>query len=101
MQRLEKGKDGAQGKTMIILITGISHTEKTLLAQEMLEKCRYLYLSIDHMKMRLIRSGNTDLTSEDDDALTEYLWSIAREIIKTAVENKQNLIVEACYILFE
>ena len=85
---------------MIILITGASHTGKTLLAQKMLEKYNYPYLSIDHLKMGLIRSGNTDLTPEDDDALTEYLWPIIREIMKTAIENRQNLIIEGCYIPF-
>ena len=85
---------------MIILITGASHTGKTLLAQKMLEKNKYPYLSIDHLKMGLIRSGNTELTPEDDDELTEYLWPIVREIIKTAIENRQNLIVEGCYIPF-
>ena len=83
---------------MIILITGASHTGKTLLAQRMLEKYHYPYLSIDHLKMGLIRSGNTDLTPEDDDELTTYLWPIVREIIKTAIENDQNLIVEGSYI---
>ena len=86
---------------MIILITGASHTGKTLLAQRMLEKYNYPYLSIDHLKMGLIRSGNTELTPEDDDALTQYLWPIVREMIKTAIENKQNLIVEGCYIPFD
>jgi hypothetical protein len=83
---------------MIVLITGASHTGKTLLAQRMLEKYKYPYLSIDHLKMGLIRSGYTTLTSEDDDALTDYLWPVIREMIKTAVENEQNLIVEGCYI---
>ena len=86
---------------MIILITGASHTGKTLLAQRMLEKYKFPYLSIDHLKMGLIRSGNTFLTPEDDDQLTAYLWPIVREMIKTAIENKQNLIVEGCYIPFE
>ena len=86
---------------MIILITGASHTGKTLLAQRMLEKYKYPYLSIDHLKMGLIRSANTELTPQDDDALTDYLWPIVREIIKTAIENKQNLIVEGCYIPFD
>ena len=85
---------------MIILITGASHTGKTLLAQRLLEKYSYPYLSIDHLKMGLIRSGNTDLTPEDDDELTEYLWPIIREIVKTAIENRQNLIVEGCYTPF-
>ena len=86
---------------MIILITGASHTGKTLLAQKMLEKYKYPYLSIDHLKMGLIRSGNTELTPEDDEALTGYLWPIIREIVKTAIENKQNLIIEGCYIPFD
>ncbi|MBR4435881.1 MAG: GNAT family N-acetyltransferase [Clostridia bacterium] len=86
---------------MIILITGASHCGKTLLAQKLLEKHNYPYLSVDHLKMGLIRSGNTRLTPEDDDELTVYLWPIVREIAKTAIENKQNLIIEGCYIPFE
>lgn len=84
---------------MIILITGASHTGKTHLAQKLLEKYKYPYLSIDHLKMGLIRSGKTELTPLSDDAdLTSYLWPIVREMIKTAIENKQNLIIEGCYI---
>ena len=87
---------------MIILITGASHTGKTALAQRLLEKYNYSYLSIDHLKMGLIRSGNTKLTPmNEDDELTAYLWPIVREIIKTAIENEQNLIVEGCYIPFD
>lgn len=86
---------------MVILITGASHVGKTALAQRLLEKYKYPYLSIDHLKMGLIRSGNTELTPLSEDyALTEFLWPIVREIIKTAIENKQNLIVEGCYIPF-
>ena len=85
---------------MVILITGASHTGKTVLAQKLLEKHHYPYISIDHLKMGLIRSGNTDLTPEDDDKLTDYLWPVAREMIKTAIENGQNLIIEGCYIPF-
>ena len=87
---------------MIVLITGASHTGKTLLAQKLLEKYKYPYLSIDHLKMGLIRSGNTTLTpTSDDGALTDYLWPIVCEMVKTAIENRQNLIVEGCYIPFE
>ncbi len=86
---------------MIILIAGASHTGKTNLAQRLLEKYQYPYLSIDHLKMGLIRSGNTALTAEDDDELTPYLWNIVKEMIKTAIENNQNLIVEGCYIPFD
>lgn len=85
---------------MIILITGASHTGKTALAQKLLEKYKYPYLSIDHLKMGLIRSGYTNLTPEDDNRLTGYLWPVVREIVKTVIENKQNLIVEGCYIPF-
>ena len=83
---------------MVILVTGASHTGKTLLAQRLLEKYRYPCISIDLLKMGLIRSGYTDLTPEDDGKLTEYLWPILRETVKTAVENNQNLILEGVYI---
>lgn len=87
---------------MIILITGASHVGKTLLAQKLLEKYKYPYLSIDHLKMGLIRSGQTELTPmSEDDELTAYLWPIVREMIKTAIENHQNLVVEGCYIPFD
>ncbi len=87
---------------MVVLIAGASHTGKTALAQKILEKYKYPYLSIDHLKMGLIRSGNTDLTPMSDEGdLTAYLWPIVREMIKTAIENKQNLIVEGCYIPFD
>lgn len=86
---------------MILLISGTSHTGKTALAQKLLERYHYPYLSIDHLKMGLIRSRQTTLTPTDDEKLTDYLWPIVKEIIKTAVENQQNLIVEGCYIPFD
>jgi len=83
---------------MIYLISGASHTGKTLLAQKLLEEKHIPYLSLDHLKMGLIRSGNTNLTVFDDDKLTGYIWPIAREMAKTAIENGQNLTIEGCYI---
>lgn len=86
---------------MIILIAGASHTGKTALAQKILEKYHIPYLSIDHLKMGLIRSGQTTLTPNDDKELVDYLWPIVREMIKTAIENRQNLVIEGCYIPFD
>ena len=86
---------------MIVLIAGASHTGKTALAQRLLERYGYPYLSLDLLKMGLIRSGYADLTPMDDDKLTQYLWPVVREMIKTAAENRQNLIVEGCYIPFD
>ena len=87
---------------MVVLITGASHTGKTALSQRLLEQYHFPYLSIDHLKMGLIRSGQTDLNPmSDDEDLTAYLWPIVREMIKTAIENGQNLVVEGCYIPFD
>lgn len=86
---------------MVVLISGATHTGKTALAQRLLEKYKMPYLSIDHLKMGLIRSGQTSLNVTDDESLTPYLWSIVKEIIKTAIENNQNLIIEGCYIPFD
>ena len=85
---------------MVILIAGATHTGKTALSQKLLEKYQYPYISMDHLKMGLIRSGYTELTPMDDEKLTSYLWPVVREMIKTAIENQQNLIVEGCYIPF-
>ncbi|MGN1104441.1 MAG: adenylate kinase [Candidatus Coproplasma sp.] len=86
---------------MIVLISGTTHTGKTALAQRLMEQYKIPYLSLDHLKMGLIRSGKTTLTVNDDKELTPYLWFIVKEMIKTAIENKQNLIIEGCYIPFD
>ncbi len=86
---------------MIILIGGASHTGKTNLSQKLLEKYKFPYISIDHIKMGLIRSGMTDVSVEDDEGLTKLLWPILREMIKTMIENEQNAIVEGCYIPYD
>ena len=86
---------------MILFLTGASHTGKTLLSQKLMERYHIPYFSIDHLKMGLIRSGQTDLTPMDDDLLTAYLWPIVREMVKTAIENDQSMIVEGCYIPFD
>lgn len=86
---------------MIVLIAGTTHTGKTVLAQRLLEKYKFPYLSIDHLKMGLIRSNQTTINVSDDEKLTPYLWSIVKEIVKTAIANGQSLIVEGCYIPFD
>lgn len=86
---------------MIILICGTTHTGKTLLSQKLMEKYKIPYFCIDHLKMGLIRSGQTQLKAAEDAPLTPYLWRIVKEIIKTAIENNQNLIIEGCYIPFD
>ena len=90
------------GNRMVLLIAGASHTGKTALAQRLVKKYGFPCLSIDHLKMGLIRSGYTDLTPmSSDEALTDYLWPILRGMIQTVLENRQDLIVEGCYIPFD
>ncbi len=86
---------------MVILISGTTHTGKTALSQRLMEKYKMPYFSVDHLKMGLIRSGKTSLTVHDDKELTPYLWQIVKEMIKTAIENGQNVIIEGCYIPFD
>ena len=83
---------------MVILISGASHTGKTMLAQKLMEKYNYPYLSIDHIKMGLIRSGLLNISVYDDEKITSEVWPVIKEIIKTVIENKQSIIIEGCYI---
>ena len=83
---------------MIILLGGSSHVGKTLIAQKLMEKTMIPYVSLDHLKMAFIRTGQTDLTVEDDYEMRYFLWPFAAEMIKTAIENNQNMIIEGCYI---
>ena len=86
---------------MVILLAGAPHTGKSRMAQKLLERYGYPNLSLDHLKMGLIRSGYTRLTPEDDRELTDYLWPVVREMVKTVLENRQNLVVEGGYIPFD
>lgn len=86
---------------MVVLINGASCTGKTYSAYNLMEKYNFPYFSIDHLKMGLIRSGNTNLTPYDDYKLEIYLWNIIKEIIKTVIENNQNIIIEGAYIPFD
>jgi len=90
-----------QEKHMIILIGGSTHTGKTALSQKLIEKYNFPAMSLDHLKMGLIRSGMTNLTPNDDDKMTDLLWPFVKEIIKTAIENKQNMIIEGCYFPYD
>ena len=84
---------------MVIIIHGASHVGKTLLAQKILEKLNYPYLSLDHLKMGLYKSGKFNFTpmSRYSD-ITNEIWVVVEEIIKTNIENKQNIIIEGCFI---
>lgn len=83
---------------MVTLITGASHTGKTLLATKIARETGALTISIDLLKMGLIRSGHTALTPYDDEEIEELLWPILSEMAKTAIENQQDLVIEGGYI---
>jgi len=85
---------------MVILIGGVSCTGKTLMAQRLLEKYLIPYLSIDHIKMGLIRGNQyCDFSATDgDDELTNKLWPVVKGIIKTNIENTQHIIIEGYYL---
>jgi len=84
---------------MIILIAGASCVGKTLLSQKLLEIYKMPYLSMDHLKMGLYRSGfDYGFTPESKDkVITAKLWPIIKGIIMTNIENSQNIIIEGCY----
>lgn len=84
---------------MIWLICGATHTGKTVLAQRILEEKRAPYLSLDHLKMGLIRSGRATVTAVSPwREITDAVWPVAREMVRTCLENGQSLTVEGCYI---
>jgi 2-phosphoglycerate kinase len=89
---------GYRGGAMVYLIGGSSHVGKTLLAQKLMESSGYPYTSLDHLKMGFIRSGMTELTVEDDFAMRYWMWPFVTGMIKTVIENGQNIIFEGCYI---
>lgn len=85
---------------MIILIGGESHTGKTLMAQNLLEKYKYPYTSLDHLKMGLVRGyKNCEFTPLDsDEYISDKMWGFVDGIINTCLENNQHIILEGCYL---
>lgn len=85
---------------MVILIGGVSCTGKTLMAQKLLEKYKIPYLSIDHIKMGLIRGNKyCDFSATDSESeLTTKMWPLIKGIIMTNIENRQHIIIEGCYL---
>ena len=86
---------------MVILIGGCGNTGKTLLAHHLMVRHGITYMSVDHIKMGLFRGDpNCGFTPLDDFfELGERLWPIIKGIVMTNVENRQNIIVEGCYLL--
>jgi putative acetyltransferase len=87
------------GMFMVILIGGAGCVGKTLMAQKLLEKYKFPYLSIDHVKMGIYRGWfNCGFTPEsEDEIITEKIWPIIKGTIMTNIENEQNIIIEGCY----
>lgn len=85
---------------MVILLGGTSCVGKTLMSQNLLEKYKIPYFSIDNLKMGLYRSdSNCGFTPTDsNEVISERLWPILREMIKTIIENNQSIIIEGCYL---
>lgn len=86
---------------MIILISAVGSTGKTLMAQKLLERYHIPYLSIDHLKMGLYRGDKHCGFSPSDntEVIGDKLWPILKGIIMTNIENDQHIIIEGCYIL--
>ena len=86
---------------MVILIGGAGYAGKTFMAQQLLEKYKFPYLSIDHLKMGLYRAdiGCGFTPTDDFEFIAEKLWPILKGIIMTVIENKQHIIIEGCYLL--
>lgn len=83
---------------MVIVVGGASHTGKTLVAQKLVEKYHYSCTSLDHLKMGFIRTKRTELSVDQDWEMRDFLWPFAAEMIKTVIENKQDMILEGCYV---
>lgn len=88
---------------MIILISAASCSGKTLMSQTLLEKYKIPYYSIDHIKMGIFRSDRSCgfTPCDSNEKIGNILWPVLKGIIKTGIENEQNLIIEGCYILPE
>lgn len=84
---------------MIFLIAGESHTGKTLLAQKLLEVHHYPYISLDHLKMGLLKGlSPRPFEVNEDKKIALFLYPIIKGILQTHLENNQNLILEGIYL---
>ncbi len=83
---------------MILFIYGPTHAGKTLLARRLARKTGALALSLDLLKMSLIRSGMLPCTPLEDEKIEQLMWPAVRELVQTALENDEDLIVGGDYL---
>ena len=83
---------------MILFIYGPTHAGKTLLARRLARKTGALALSLDLLKMSLIRSGMLPCTPLEDEKIEQLMWPAVRELVQTTLENDEDLIVEGDYL---
>ncbi len=89
---------------MIVFLQGATHVGKSSLARMLAKATGAGVLSMDLLKMGLIRSkaaGFAGLTPEDDAEIELRLWPIVRELALTADENGQHLVIEGVYLPFD
>ena len=88
---------------MILFLQGTSHSGKSCFARSAARATGAGVLSLDLLKMGLIRSGSAGFSSlrpEDDAEIEERLWPIVQAIAETANENAQSLVIEGVYLPF-
>lgn len=87
---------------MVYLIGGASCSGKTTIAKEIMENKKINYLSLDNLKMGLVRTGLSKVLNfnidDNDQLIKKNIWPIVKEIIKTVIENCQDLVIEGVYI---
>ena len=97
IERSDNAGSIAPFSRFFLFLQGASHSGKTTFAKHLARLTGASVVSLDLLKMGLIKSGNTDfsgLTPEDDEAIAERLWPIVREMARVADENGQSLIIE-------
>ena len=83
---------------MVILIGGSSHVGKTLVAHRLVKKLGYECLSLDSIKEAFMKTQLGSPGTRSDYQMRYWMWPFVSEIIKHAIHNGRNLIVEGCYI---
>ncbi|WP_270980084.1 AAA family ATPase [Campylobacter helveticus] len=83
---------------MIFIIGGESHTGKSLLAQNLLRKTSFPYLSLDLIKMGFVKLKNPPFKVDEDEKIANFFAPFLNNFIQSALENQQNYIIEGVYL---
>jgi len=89
---------------MIILISGASHTGKTMLAKRLCERYQIPYKNIEYIKQHMLLSADSDginvgnALESNKYVLSENVWFIVENIVRDGLEKGEGMVLDGNFL---